>query len=275
MANCPKCKKHLRLIDWKQHCPHCGANIVLYDIQERLMQDADKAELQYYYSHKRIERMKAAFAGSKAAIARIVFSLIPILAIVIPFVSGNFKEPFVPFEGAFGLFSLLDIMENFNTDAVIQLINTPDGKTPIIMLGVAIFLFVLSIVVLLIRFICLTMACSPKGKIRNYCFDILLLVLTAAGSVLLMIIPENPYFEINTIIAPIIYIILLAISFVVDIIVFKHGIEVKYEECFIGGIPVEEYFEMQKCGVSQEEIRQEMYKRLTALQKEHEKEVSQ
>ena len=47
MANCPKCGRHLRLIDWKQHCPHCGANIVLYDRQERLMQEADVAEVQH------------------------------------------------------------------------------------------------------------------------------------------------------------------------------------------------------------------------------------
>ena len=261
MANCPKCNEHLRIIDWKQHCPHCGANIVLYDIQERLMQDADKAEIQYYYSHKKVERLKAAFVGTKLAIARLVLSLVPILAIVVPFVSGSFKEPFVPFDGAFGLFSLLNIMENLNTDAILGLMDTPDGKTAFLYLGISLVLFVLSIVLILVRFICLTMACSPKGKIRNYIFDILLLVLPAAGSVLLMTIPENPYFEINFIIAPIVYFALLVVSFAIDIAVFKQGIEVKYEECFIGGIPSSEYFKMQEDGVSPAEIRQEMYKR--------------
>ncbi len=287
MANCPKCKEHLRLIDWKQHCPHCGANIVLYDIQERLMQDADKAELQYYYSHKRVERMKAAFAGSKLAIARLVLFLVPILAIVVPFVSGNFKEPFVPFvsgnfkepfvpfDGTFGLFSLLDIMDKLDTDAILGLLNTPDGRTPILMMLISIVLFILSIVLILVRFFCLMMACSPKGKPRNYILDILLLVLCITGSVLLMTIPANPYFEINMIIAPLVYLILLLISFGVDIAVFKQGIDIKYEECYVGGIPVEEYFKMQEDGFSQEEIRQEMYRRLTAMQKEKIKEDSQ
>ncbi len=275
MANCPKCKKHLRLIDWKQHCPHCGANIVLYDIQERLMQDADKAELQYYHSHKKMVRMKASFVGTKLAVARLVMFLVPILAIVVPFVSGSFKAPFAEFEGAFSLFTLLDIMENINTDAILGLLDTPDGKTPVLMLGIAIVLFVLSIVFILVRFICLMMACAPKGKIRNYFFDILLLALAIAGSVLLMVIPENPYFAINFIIAPIVYIVLLAVSFGIDIATFKKGIEVKYEDCVVGGIPVDEYLQMQKDGIPQEEIRQEMYKRLTLLQKEKEKEVSQ
>lgn len=49
MANCPKCNHHLRLADWKQKCPYCGANIVLYDLQERLMADADIAEVQNYH----------------------------------------------------------------------------------------------------------------------------------------------------------------------------------------------------------------------------------
>ena len=55
MANCPKCGEHLRLIDWKQHCPHCGANIVIYDLQERLMQDADVAEVQFYHFQKKCD----------------------------------------------------------------------------------------------------------------------------------------------------------------------------------------------------------------------------
>ena len=54
MANCPKCGRHLRLIDWKQTCPHCGANVFLYNLQERLMLDADKAEVQHYYHQKKV-----------------------------------------------------------------------------------------------------------------------------------------------------------------------------------------------------------------------------
>ena len=84
MANCPKCGVHLRLIDWKQRCPQCGANLVLYDLQERLMQDADIAEVQHYHFQKKIDRLKAAFIGSKAAVVRIFTSLLPIGALFLP-----------------------------------------------------------------------------------------------------------------------------------------------------------------------------------------------
>ena len=274
MANCPKCGKHLRMVDWKQYCPHCKCNIVLYDIQERLMQDADKAEVQHYYFQKRINRMKAAFVGSKLAIVRIFTSLIPVAAIVVPWLKGNFKEPFAEFDGFYTLFSLLDRLESFNVDGILALLNNDDGKIPLILLAAAILLFVLSIVLILLHFGFLTMACGKRGKARNYILDILMLVFCAGATALLMFIPENPYFSIDFVIAPFVYFLLLGVNFGIDIAIFKQGIEVSYENCFVGGIPVDEYFKMLEDGVPQAEIRQEMYRRLTEMQLKKEEELN-
>jgi len=274
MANCPKCGEHLRMVDWKQHCPHCGCNIVIYDIQERLMQDADKAEVQYYYFQKKIDRMKTAFVGSKLAIARIFTSLIPIAAIVVPWLKGSFKVPFEEFEGVFTLFSLTDMLDNLNIDAILALLNTADGKSPLIFLAAALLMLVLSVVFMLVHFGCLTMACGKRGKLRNYIFDILMLVLCGGATILLMVIPENPYFSIDFVIAPFVYFLLLGVNFGVDIAVYKKGVEVKHDPCFVGGIPIEEYFKMVEDGVPQEEIRQEMYRRLTEMQLQKEAELN-
>ncbi len=274
MANCPKCGEHLRLADWKQHCPHCNCNIVIYDIQERLMQDADKAEVQHFYFQKKVDRMKASFVGSKLAVARIFTSLIPLVAIVVPWLKGSFNSPFEDFKGVFSLFSLIDILETLNIDSIISLLDTADGKSAILILAVSLVLLILSAVLLLVRFGCLTMACAKYGKLRCYSFDIAMLILCVASSVLLMCVPENPYFRIDFIIAPIVYFLLLCINFGVDIAIFKKGIEVKHEPCFVGGIPIEEYFKMLEDGVPQEEIRQEMYRRLTQLQLEKEAELN-
>lgn len=274
MANCPKCGEHLRMVDWKQHCPHCNCNIVIYDIQERLMQDADKAEVQHYHFQKRINRMKAAFVGSKLAIARIFTSLIPIVAIVVPWLKGEFKEPFVAFKGLFTLFSLTDMLESFNFDGILGLLNAADGKTALIFLAAAILMLVLSVVFMLVHFGCLTMACGKHGKLRNYIFDILMLVLCGGATVLLMAVPENPYFNIDFVIAPFVYFLLLGVNFGIDIAIFKQGIEVKYEDCVVGGIPIDEYFQMVEDGVPQAEIRQEMYRRLTEMQLQKEAELN-
>ncbi len=273
MADCPKCGKHLKMTDWKQHCPYCGGNIVIYDIQERLMKDADVAEVQYYYFQKKIDRMKASFVGSRLAVIRIFTSLIPLLAILVPFFTCVFKAPFVEFNGFLSLFSLLDIIESLDFDNILSLLETSDGKLPLILLAVLVVLLVLTIVLLLARFGCLTMACSKKGKVICYGFDITLLVLTVISCVLFFVIPKNQYFDIGFILAPFVYLILLVVNLSVDIAIFKQGIEVKHAQCFVGGIPIEEYFKMVEDGVPQEEIRAEMYKRLTKLQEEKEQKL--
>lgn len=274
MANCPKCGEHLKLTDWKQHCPHCHCNIVVYDIQERLMQDADKAEVQRYYFQKKIDRMKASFVGSKLAVIRIFTSLIPLVAVVAPWLKGEFNVPFVEFKGLFTLFTLTDMLDSLDINSILNILNTDDGKIPIILLAVSLVLLLLSAVLLLVRFGCLTMACSKRGKIRNYTFDILTLVFCIVATVLLMIVPDNAYFNIDFVIAPFVYLLLLGVNFGVDIAVYKKGIEVKHEPCFVGGIPIEEYFKMVEDGVPQEEIRQEMYRRLTEMQLKKEAELN-
>lgn len=274
MADCPKCGEHLKITDWKQHCPHCGGNIVIYDIQERLMKDADVAEVQYYHFQKKIDRLKASFVGSRLAVIRIFTSLIPILAIVVPFFKCTFNEPFVPFEGFFSLFSLLDILDKFNVDSILSLLDTVDGKLPLAVFLLSVGLILLTIVLLLLRFFCLTMSCSKRGKSICYGFDITLLVLSVVSSVLFFVIPENPYFSINFVIAPIVYFVLLVVNFIVDIAIFKKGINVKHAPCFVGGIPIEEYFQMIENGVPQEEIRSEMYRRLAKMQEEKEAELN-
>lgn len=275
MAECPKCKEYLKMTDWKQHCPHCGANVVIYDIQERLMKDADIAEVQYYHFQKKIDRLKASFVGSRLAVIRIFTSLIPILAIVVPFFKCEFKAPFAEINGFLSLFSLLDIIENLNVDNILGLLNTADGKIPLILFGVPIVLLVLSIVLLLVRFGCLTMACSKKGKAICYGFDITLVLLTVIATVMFFVIPDNPYFSIGFVLAPFVYLVLLGVNFFVDIAIFKQGIEVKHAPCFVGGIPIEEYFKMLEDGIPQEEIRAEMYKRLAKLQEEKEAELNE
>ena len=47
MANCPKCGAHLKLTDWRPTCPHCGINLIYYGMEERLLEDADKAESEH------------------------------------------------------------------------------------------------------------------------------------------------------------------------------------------------------------------------------------
>ena len=139
-----------------------------------------------------------------------------------------------------------------------------------IMFTVAVTGLLLSVVVMLLHFLFNMLACSPKGKIRNYTIDISYIVLVLISMGLFMFIPENPFVSGSLGIGAFLYLALVILNFVIDILVFRESIEIKHAQCFVGGIPIEEYFEMVEKGVAPEEIRAEMYKRLTAIQREQE-----
>ena len=90
MANCPKCGAHLKLTDWRPTCPHCGINLIYYGMEERLLEDADKAESEHAVFQKKLDRLKASFIGSPLTIIRIVLSLLPIGALMLPLANVSF-----------------------------------------------------------------------------------------------------------------------------------------------------------------------------------------
>ena len=95
------------------------------------------------------------------------------------------------------IYSLVDLLNDFDINSILSLIDTADGKIPIIALLSSLLLLALSVVLMLVRFGCLTMACSKHGKIRNYIFDIAMLAMCAGATALLMLIPDKPYFNID------------------------------------------------------------------------------
>ncbi len=264
MADCPKCGGHLKLTNWKQHCPHCGVNLTVYDLQERLMKDADIAEVQNYHFQKKIDRLKGSFVGSKLAIVRIFTTLLPVGALFLPIINAKVNEPLAPMEKT--AINFMTIYKNIDgvTGALGDLLS---GK--LLPLGISFALLALSVVMLLVKFILLTLSCSPKGKQRNLTLNIIQLATVIIPAILFTAVPQDAV--VGSIgIGGILYILLLILSMVIDMLCFKQGIEIKHKPCFVGGIPIEEYFEMQKNGWTTEQIREEQYKRLTVLQQEKE-----
>ncbi len=275
MAVCPKCQKHLKLTDWKQNCPYCDANIVVYDLQERLMKEADAAEVQYYYFQQKVDRLKASFVGSKVAIVRIFTSLIPILALLFPIVKISLSAPFEAFSGNLGLIDLYNMFEKLNVSVFLDMIKNPDTKTAGILFTASIVLLLLSVVVMLVQFLLNMLSCSPKGKIRNYIADTAYLTIAVAAALCFMLIPENSVVSGTLGIGAYLYVVLVIVNFVIDILFFKNMPAIKHAQCYVGGIPIEEYFSMVENGVPADELRQEMYRRLTAIQEEQEKKLQE
>lgn len=275
MAECPKCKQHLKLTDWKPSCPHCGANIVVYDLQERLMQEADVAEVQYYYFQQRIDRLKASFVGSKVAIIRIFTSLIPVFALLLPIVKLKLSAPFESFEGNMGLIDLYNMFDKIDPSVFVSVISSAQTKTAGILFTASVILLLLSVVTMLVHFLLNMLSCSPKGRIRNFTADVIFIAFALGALVCFCVIPENPFVSGSVGIGAYLYILLSAVNFAVDILFFKNMPEIKHAQCYVGGIPIEEYFRMVEEGMPADELRQEMYRRLTAIQEEQEKKIEE
>ncbi len=61
MDKCPKCGKKLSLFYVKQTCNDCGCNILYYDMDKRLEEDAKKAEAEFESLNKFFEAVKTFF----------------------------------------------------------------------------------------------------------------------------------------------------------------------------------------------------------------------
>lgn len=268
MANCPKCGKHLKLINWKQNCPYCHTNIFVYDQQERLMRDADIAEVQYYHFQKKIDRVKASFVGSKLAIVRIFASVLPVAAPFLPLVNARVSAPFPSAESeGITLATLVNKIDVLTGDAFPTLL-TGDNKTSAILLISSLAMLILSLLALVLHFLCLTLSCSPKGKQRNIAFDVLYLFFAIGSATTFLALPQSSPVYGSLGLGTYLYFLLLIVSTVVDIVTIKKGIPINHKPCFVGGIPIEEYFEMVEKGMPTEEIRKIQYERMQAIEDE-------
>ncbi|MBQ6264235.1 MAG: hypothetical protein IJK60_02165 [Clostridia bacterium] len=273
MASCPKCGKKLKMTDWRQHCPGCGANIVVYDLQERLMQDADKAEVQYYHFQKRIDRVKASFVGTKLAVARIITSVLPVGPLFLPLIKAVFSPPVDFPDGNVNLITIVNHFGAINLNTV-KALPGGEARADSLLLVAGTVLFALSAVLTLVHLILLTLACSPKGKARNIIQDVLILASCIASAVCIAVMGDSGAVKASLGIGAYLYILLQIVNAAVDIAVLIKGIPVTHKQCYVGGIPIEEYFELEKT-LTPEEIRAEQYRRLTAIQQEKERQIAE
>lgn len=84
MSNCPKCNKKIGAFYFKQNCPHCNANLMYYDFDNRLKQDAEKAEMEWNAVQNFGNGIKNSAIGSLPAIARLIMFIAPVVALLMP-----------------------------------------------------------------------------------------------------------------------------------------------------------------------------------------------
>lgn len=223
------------------------------------MEQADVAEVEHYYFQQKVDRVKGAFIGSPLAITRIFTSILPVGALFLPLINATFDTPFEAFSGNI---SVLDIYKNTNAFGTIFGMLTAGGADTFFALS---FLFLLlSVVMTVLHFALNTLACSPKGKIRNIIIDIIMFAFSAAAPIMFMLMGQKGTVTGNLMYGAYLYIAAQAVNVIIDIITLVKGIEIHHDQCYVGAIPIEEYFKMVEDGWQQDEIRKEEYKRLQA-----------
>ena len=104
---CPKCGTEIPFYDIKPNCKNCGVNILYYDQDHQLERDAKRTELENASSRMVIARIKAVFIGSLSAILRMIFVLLAVCSLMIPFATAVFRLPFYEEKLSIGLIGVI------------------------------------------------------------------------------------------------------------------------------------------------------------------------
>lgn len=274
MAKCPKCGRKLTLFDWRPNCPGCGVNLVYYGLEDKLLDEADAAEAEHAKLQKRIDRLKASFVGSKLTVARIVLSLLPVVALLIPLCSVKFTN--IPFRGeisgSVNLITLINVFSGLDFDGLFAMFGNATLSGVFIGYAGALLTLALSLVFVLVSLFALVAACGPKGNVRNIILNSIAIVFSVASIIFFSVFSSNAtkvfpeMFTGKIGVGIFVYIAALIALLVLNIVIAKKGTPVKYKPCFVGGIPADEYFELVEKGTSKEEIRKIMNDALDAIE---------
>ncbi len=261
MANCPKCDYKLKLTDWRPNCPKCGINLVYYGMEERLLADADKAESEHAHFQKKVDRVKASFTGSKFAIVRIVLTVLPIACLFLPWAKVALTAPYIDKKATLNAITLFTEVSSMDFGGLFAMMGSDIVGKAFTLFFAALACMLLTCVFALLSLILLFLSCSPLGIRRNITLSSFGLALTVGATYL--------FTQYNTQFAglfPGTYngslsfgVYVLAAAFVLTIainaVIAKVGIDVKYKQTYISGIPSEEYFAAIEAGIDINTIR--------------------
>lgn len=163
MANCPKCGYKLRMIDIKAECPECGVNLIYFNHQERLAEDADKAEEEYIRLQPKIDRVKFAFAGTKLSIARLILLFVPIGMLFLPLAQIKVQMPYHDIDTSVSILNLvMDVIAKFEFSIL-----SIAPLAAVICYFISILGVLVSAIFAILNIPFVSVSCSPKGFKRN------------------------------------------------------------------------------------------------------------
>lgn len=280
MAVCPKCGKKFGMFELSPKCQKCGTNLLYYKIEERLEVDATNAEIEHTKMQQRLDRAKASYLGSVWTIIRMVIIVLAVGAFFIPFASFASNGPFFEQNKSYAVIDVYNTVSTMDFDGLITMLSsTVLGKTALF-LAISLVCIILSAVFALLQLILSFLSCSPHGYSRNMTLDILGIVTDIAAivcynqfiSALNTAVGTNASASVQT--GAYVIIATFVLSIIINVIIKKKGVAVKYKSCIIEGYDSEEYFE--KYGhkkVTLDDIEQHLADRRIEFKEEEEKQA--
>ena len=236
---CPKCNYKLKLTDWRPECPKCGVNVMYYGIEDRLREEADKAEYAHAMSQPKYDRLKFSLIGHPIAIVRLVLGLLPIVATLLPMGTVNYILPYLEKNVTVNLISIITFITDngFDVDLLMKLFGSELVGTAMIYWAVALVCLVLMVVLTLVGFFLLTLSAAKRGIVRNITIPSIGIVLATVAFVFynLMVteltaaLPGIFTGSVNPA-AYIVAVLLFVVMNTVNVIYKKKNIQVKYKD---------------------------------------------
>lgn len=238
MSNCPKCGKKLRIIDWKQDCPHCGTNLMFYGFEERFYTDAKKAEMGFARVNVALRKLKTAFVGNNVAIARLAMSILPVLMLLIPVSNVSITLPFLSKTVSLGIIGLYSMFAGGDFSFIFEMAGSEILGSALSSFRLALFAEMATVLFAVLVLLCTILCFVSINKMAKI---ICTMCVLGTVSAVLTVIWSNSFIRIahETVpnllsgsikIGAIFAVIGFAAVFVVNLIVVIKGIEIVYEE---------------------------------------------
>lgn len=191
-AKCPKCGATLRWYDFRAECKKCGVNIPNYRWESRLEEDADTAERAFAVFHYKLNNFKSGTAGNAFRIVRLVFTLLPLVALVVPLIKLNFSMPYYEDSQSVSFLTfILDYLTKFDIMGGFKLMSaTVIGPTVKMLMFSIISAFVAVVVAVINFFVVLIAAISLKAG-WNIALNLISTLCWAASAVFLIMFTNN------------------------------------------------------------------------------------
>lgn len=186
-AKCPHCGKTLRWYDVKAECKYCGVNIPNYNWEERLEDDSEKAEYAFARLHYKLANFKSATVGNPFRIVRLVFTLLPLVALVVPLVKIKLSFPFYDKSSSVSFLTLiLDYVTKLDFMGGFRLMGAQTLGKPATFLMLAVLAAFLAVAAGVLNFFVVLIAAINLRAGFNVCLNVIATLGWCASGILLM-----------------------------------------------------------------------------------------